>query len=579
MLLRLHIANLAIIEDLTLTFGPGLTILTGETGAGKSLILEALNLQFGGKGQAKHVLRPVANTPTQPVNPKTSTHAVATITTHWHPTPALLNLLPHLPPNQPVVLHRRLGSRQSVFMVNDAPVEPEHMAQLADVLLDTQAQHELAKLFEPAYQLHCLDALAPNPHHTLQHQFAQALATHNQTKKTRDGFEAEWQYQQHAVSIWQAQLAELQKAQLTNPDEDQTLKQQLDGLQQAQEQHQTWVALRQRCQSGDAETYPGIIEHMGHITRLLATLPAPPPDITEAATQLTQNVQALHSLVTEAEKQVPHVATDELDRLSNRYTVLERLKRKTGKTLPALMAWQTQLTDKLGKLADPQATLDELTEQLATQQKQLQAMASQLTQTRQTIAEQLEVQLNQTLAQLALPHARLSIQLGPVALTATGQDGVTFLFSANPGQPLRPLAKVASGGELSRVLFALKCHLVNAMGVGLMVFDEIDTGLSGEAVAALAQAINHMAQQGVQVLAVTHQPIVAATGDAHWHIHKQNQTGQTHVVATLLTHRADKLPVLSRLASGLNEADDAVDQFVDRLLAQAHQWKTMPQPA
>jgi DNA repair protein RecN (Recombination protein N) len=561
MLTRLAIANLAIIEAMTLTFGPGLTVLTGETGSGKSLILDGLALLFGAKMPAKTLLR----TPTTTVK----------LEADWvlpDVMVASLQPLTPVPITQHLQCRRDINSRQSRFWVNNHPVEREHMVQLGQVLLDQHSQHELSAMFQPGYQLQCLDSLGPASHQQTMVQLSGAYDQLLAARKQLDDFTTQWQQQQQAIGLWQGQLAELQKAQMTDPDEDTRLKARLDALNRQQLLAESLQEAVQRCQSRDPVEFPGMVEQVEHLERLLKPLTG----LENAQAQLTplkSLAQELHSQLAKKLVDVDFSAAEQ-DQLSNRYTQLERLKRKTGKTLQTLLDWQHQLEVKLANLADPEATMGQLQQAVDTAMAQCQQLADQLTQARVFVAETLEIALNQTLVKLAMPNARLTIQVADQPLGRLGQDAVSFLFSANQGQPLRPLAKVASGGELSRVLFAIKCHVVQANatrpGNSLLVLDEIDTGLSGEAVTVLAQAMHQLAQS-VQVLAVTHQPIVAAAGDGHWHIRKHQAQDNTWVEARELMSRSDRQSVLSHLASG--SQNQATGQFVDQLLDQAAYWR------
>jgi DNA repair protein RecN (Recombination protein N) len=567
MLTRLTIDNLAIIEHVCLTLGPGLTVLTGETGSGKSLILDGLALLFGAKLSTKALLR----TPTNTVKLEAEWHLPISVITQL-PLSHVFHASDAMNPQAPLVCRREITARQSRFWINNQPVERELMAQVGQLVLDQHNQHDLSAMFLPGYQLQCLDNLGDAVHQQTLANMAKAYDHYLLTKKQLHDFSTQWQQQQQAIGLWQGQLAELQKAQLTDAQEDVQLKDRLDTLNQQQLLAESLQEAGQRCQSRDPVEFPGIVEQVDHLIRLLKPFERL-SHLDEHLTPLKSHAQELQLQLAQAQASIGF-SPAELDQLSTRYTQLERLKRKTGKTLDALLAWQHQLETKLANLVDPEGTLAQLQQAVDTAMAQCQALANTLTQSRQTMAEQLEVALNHTLVQLAMPNARLSIQLASQGMGRLGQDQVNFLFSANQGQPLRPLAKVASGGELSRVLFAIKCHVVQPnetrLGSSLLVLDEIDTGLSGEAVAVLAQAMHRLAQH-VQVLAVTHQPIVAAAGDGHWHILKHQANETTWVEATALVSRADRLQVLSQLASG--SQGKAVGQFVDQLLDQAADWK------
>jgi DNA repair protein RecN (Recombination protein N) len=570
MLQQLDIQHFAIIQALSLRFEQGLTIITGETGAGKSLILDSVQWVMGGK----ITLKPSSNT-TQ-------------VTATWQLTPALQQALGNLglPSANPTVICRQRSNKVNKTWVNDTPVDKAAIQALSQCLMDVQAQHELTDLFLPRYQLQCVDQLADKgTFGPLLLSYQQVFDQWQQAQVDLTTFTQQWQLQRHALQVWQTQLAEIAQAQLTHPDEDIQLKTQLERLTHQQQLQECLSETADRLSNPMQPDLPGIVQHCQALTRLITTASQWDDSLTPLAPKLQQlliEAQDMAHTVAHHAKGVVMDA-DTLDAMSTRYSQLERLKRKTGKTLAALIDWQQELATAVESYSDPEGHIILLQHAVDQHFAHACLLADQLTLTRQQLADTLEASLNHTLHQLAMPHARLSIQLGKQALGRLGQDGVTFLFSANQGHPLRPLAKVASGGELSRVLFALKCQLASALDLSLLVFDEMDTGMSGEAVSYLAQAMANLSRQ-VPVLAVTHQPIVAAMGDAHWHIAKHTvdtthpDATHTQVTAELLDHKEKRLNVLSRLASGIDTDDKTVEAFINRLLHHAVSWKSLSTP-
>jgi DNA repair protein RecN (Recombination protein N) len=260
--------------------------------------------------------------------------------------------------------------------------------------------------------------------------------------------------------------------------------------------------------------------------------------------------------------------------LTYRLDVLEKLKRKYGGTLPEVIARYQQLSEALEALEFSEQNLEALEALIQEKEQRLQAVSNQLSAIRRELAEELKQRLLSQLQILAMPAVSFDADFLPTAYSKEGQEDVEFLFSANPGEALKPLAKVASGGELSRFLLAMKVLTAASDGLLTLVFDEIDSGISGPTAKAVAEKLGSLSHH-LQVITITHQPMIAAMGQQHLHVEKhvtQSAAGAENVLVTVESLEIDedrRMDVLTRLVSGLDVRDEATEKFIRRLRDQA----------
>jgi DNA repair protein RecN (Recombination protein N) len=555
MLKRLTLDNIAIIDSLTIDFGPGLTVITGETGSGKSILMDALGWAFGQRLSPKEVLRTGA-----PRGRIEATFAIA---------PDAL-AAQDLDPDPEALISRELTATSSRQRVNGTPVPKETLEALRAPLLEIHGQHELSNLFDKSYHKDCLDSFgglwALRAEVAMAHQAWKTLVD---TREARIHAFQEGLRQRDYLTF---QLEELTAAELARPDEDDTLKEEIQVLTYAADLVKSARQATGLLSEATPEA-PSVLSLLHQAEKALGKTADFDPQLALLLDQLSAATGVVRELAGALDHYADTVSVDpaRMDTLETRLELLEKLKRKYGPTLQAVIDTRDTVAQTLADLDVGEQELSDLDTAIATAQTTLQAHCDALTQARQTAAHTLTQALSERLHQLALPAARLSVTLTPLdGFSPSGHEHVEFLFSANPGEPLRPLGKVASGGELSRFLLALKV-LVSG-GVSTLVFDEIDTGISGQAVKAVAEHLVALSRT-VQVVVITHQPVVAAMADQHLNVSKQILSDRVQVQVELLENKEKRLNVLSRLASGIDTDDEAVEKFIDRLLHTADAWK------
>ncbi len=563
MLKQVSIKHIGIIDCLTLAVRPGFTAVTGETGSGKSLILWSIALVFGLKATPQEVI--------QTGQTNASVELECGIAESIRPEVlAILEAagLSDSPEEsiseENLLLSREWRGQQSRYRINGVPVSKDVMAQLQPLLLEVQHQHEMMQLFSPTEQRHYLDQLSASKLSPLKKQLSRVYYQWHEAQNQLKSLEATQQQRLRERDFMQHQLNELEAAALDDPEEDVLLEAKAQRFQHFEELSKHLSV----CLDGR------LLDHIASIKKSLkaaAGLDASLQPYFDTFEMIEAEAREAQHGLSRYEDQLPR-DTAQLDELIHRLEVLKQLKRKYGPTLARVIETQAQLTLDLESSAYYEQDQQTLTAHRDSLASEMAGLCEQITQERNLCKQRLEKAILPHLKDLALPHARFEVQMTAQSQwSADGRDEVSFQFSANPGEPLRPLNKAASGGELSRVLLAIKvvCHGKDTGKT--VIFDEVDTGISGPSAKCLAEKLQQLAQTH-QVLAVTHQAIVAAAAHSHVNVEKitQKNTEKEETVcvqAVYLEEKEKRLSVLSRLASGIDTVDKTMVPFVERLVA------------
>ena len=514
MLLSLRIHNFALVDQLELEFGAGLNVLTGETGAGKSIILDAIDIVLGGKVSSRLI--------------RTGTER-ALIEATFRADGSLLAWLSEqeidLLDEADLVCSREIslnqGSLRTRSRVNGVLVNRQLMERLRDRLVEITAQGQTAKLMAPSLQRGLLDLYGGTPLLQQRDIVASAyLASQEATKALLERRQSEQQRLQR-LDWLEYQTQELSVASLTNADELEQLEQESQRLSHVvdlqQQSYKVYQALYQNDSAqacadllADAETtLTDMVQYDNRLQPLLELV----------SVALTQVVEASHQI--NAYGDGLETDPERLQEVEDRIRALKQICRKYGPTLAEAIAHFEKLTTELAELSGEGQSLEELEKTYFHSQETLSQACTKLTLLRRAAAEDLEKRLIAQLKPLAMEKVQFQVALAPIAATASGGDQVTFYFSPNPGEPLQPLSATASGGEMSRFLLALKaCFSTTTEAWGTLIFDEIDVGVSGRVAQAIAERLHQLSTQS-QVLCVTHQPLIAAMADRHFRVDKQ----------------------------------------------------------
>lgn len=526
MLSFLRIHNFALIDRLELTFGNGLNVLTGETGAGKSIILDAIDIVLGGKIHGR-VIR------------QGSQHASIEATFTVSPAVQAWLEAQEIDPLEDSVLvcSRELTlsgeSVRSRSRVNGVLINRQLLAQLREQLVEITAQGQTTQLMESSVQRTLLD-LYGGKKLIEQRQIVESVYSQYQTahRALEDRRQSEKDRLQR-LDLLEYQLKEFQEAQLTDADEWEALEQERDRLSHVVElqqlSYQTYQLLYQNDHSESA-----IADLLGNAEKLLI-------DMSQydaaAINPIVEMVQGALTQVVEASQQLSaygdslEADPQRLTEVEERIVLLKRLCRKYGPSLAEAIAYGEKLEQELADLTNSEQSIEKLEQAYEQAKTVLNAECAKLTQLRQQTAQQLETQLVKELKPLAMEKVIFVCQITPTTPSSTGADQVVFYFSPNPGEKIQPLSTTASGGEMSRFLLALKaCFSQTDHGDQTLIFDEIDVGVSGKVAQAIADKLYQLGCSQ-QVLCVTHQPLVAAMADNHFRVDKNIiQESSLHLV-------------------------------------------------
>ncbi len=557
----LRLQNIALIEELELFFQPGFTVFTGETGAGKSLLLDALEALLGGAQgvQGARLLRRGCER-----GSVEGTFALTPALRGWLEAQAFAV-------EEPELLLRRdwwvqQGKLTSRHRLQGVAVSRAQILEVRPLLVDLTVQGQTQDLARPGQQRRWLDRLAGEAQgprletvreaHRAWKRDAQALA------RARARAEELAQERNRQEQL----LQELEAAGLEDPGERQRLEAEQDRLAHGVRLQEGVMTLIGRLLEG-AEGAPSALDHLAACDQELRLLEgldgagiAPLRSACEEAEAL------LRDLARDLDRYGASLESDpeRLAQLQDRLAQLRALERRHGQDLGELLALRDHLRQELSP-GGLEAELEALECREAEGRARLERACERLTIARVATARALEAQLLEALRPMGLAHVRFAVEISPAAVSEEGADGVRYLFSANPGQPLAPLAQVASGGEMSRFLLALKTCLAAAEPEVTLLFDEIDAGVSGRVSGAMADLLKDLARSR-QVFCVTHQPLVAAAAEHHYKVAKVVESGETHTRVSHLRDTQERQAELAELAGGdSGEARSYAASLLDRV--------------
>jgi len=538
----LTIRNIALIEHQEVVFEPGFTVLTGETGSGKSILLDALDAVTGG-GQPQRLLRDGCE------------RGVIEVCFRWSEGLRAWCRAQELDADgdEELVLSRELrcqeGRYSSRSRLNGVVLNRSLMAELRPQLLDLTGQGQTHQLARAGQQRRWLDRFGGSsllachePVRLAQQQWRRDAQALEQARLEQESLQQDWEAREQ-------QLHALDAAALDDPQERQLLEQEQDRLCHGVRLQQGCQDLQWRLQEG-AEGVPSVLDHLAACEQELAAMAALDPGLEPLQQSWMEAHGMLQGLARELDRYAAALEADpdHLAALQERIAQLKTLERRYGLDLAALLERRDALRLEL-QPGGADAALEALEQAEQASRERRDAACAALSRERQRAAKALEQELMQALRPMALPAVRFEVALQPCDPAEDGAEVVQFLFSANPGQPLAPLREVASGGEMSRFLLALKTCLAEAEPHSTLLFDEIDTGVSGRVSAAMAELLQRLARHR-QVFCVTHQPVVAAAADQHLLVRKQVKQGQTVTEVLPLRTLKERERELAELAGG-----------------------------
>jgi DNA repair protein RecN (Recombination protein N) len=541
-LLELRVENYAVIDSLAVEFAPGLNLLTGETGAGKSILIDALSLLLGDKassemvrhGADKAIVSGVFDMDERGLKKLLEENGVE----------------PNDADSGQVIVKREIavGGKGRVF-VNNQPATVTLLRQLAPKLASIHAQNETILAFDGPARLALLDAYAGVDLHDLEEKYAVWTGVRDRIAE----LERDEQDRLRMADLWSFQKKEIEDAHL-HPGEDERLETEKRVLGNAEKLYAAAKAVHELLYESDS----AVLSNLAAARKQLEELARFDPQFQEHAAALQSARAAIEDVSATARDYAEEIdaSPERLTEVEDRLALLDRLKRKYGSTVDAVIAYGEEVARKVNELENRDDILRELKKQLQSAASAYLSAAQAISKKRYSSAKELQKLVEAEINELAMKvqfRIEVSGSNGPENWTPAGFDSVVYLISPNPGEPLRPVEQIASGGELSRVMLALKATIEagkksKSQGHRTLVFDEIDTGIGGRAAEAVGKKLKSLARAD-QVLCITHLPQIASFADHHYLIEKRESAGRARTVVRPL-NAEERTEEVARMLSG-----------------------------
>lgn len=543
MLKQLYIKNFTLIDELNIQMHPGFSVITGETGAGKSIILGAIGLLLGNRADSKSIK---------------AGRDRCVIEAHFDLSK--YDMQQFFTDNDidedlsDTIIRRELtAAGKSRAFINDTPVSLTKMRELGEQLVDIHSQHQNLLLQKEDFQLNVVDIIAQDEKQ--RKNYEAAYNQYRQANQKLNALKAEIEKNRENEDFLRFQFKELDEAQLQNGEQEE-LEQEYEMLSHS-EDIKTALYQADNHLSGDDGN---IIERLKQTSEQLANIKDVYPEVTELLERIDSSYIELKDIAQEVNGLTDHVEFDpaRLETINERLDKLNSLQQKFHvRDLGELIETYHQLKEQLSRIdhsdEDVEALEQEVTQLLEKAQKQ----AKELTAIRTKAAKKVEEEMKQRLIPLGIPNVRFSISLTEKPLSHDGGDKVSFLFSANKSTPLQPVTQVASGGEIARVMLSLKAMISGAVKLPTIIFDEIDTGVSGKIAEKMAQIMVEMGNHERQVLSITHLPQIAAMGSHHYKVSKEETDNGTISRMTELSQQ-ERVQEIAQMLSGSDVSEAAL---------------------
>jgi DNA repair protein RecN (Recombination protein N) len=553
MLVELAVEQIAIIERLNLRFEPGLNVLTGETGAGKSILIDALSLALGERAEAE-MLRAGAE------------RAQVTAVFDVSASPRLLARMQELgvvPEEGLLYLTRELfAGGRSQARINGRPVPVATLKAVGDLLVDLHGQHQHQSLFHTSEQMRFLDEWCGEEVLRLKAELGECVREVRTLQRELSTLQADARERAHLLDLYTFQKQEIEQAHLT-PGEEEELLAEERRLAHAEKLFASAETAYELLTAGE----PAAVDLLAQAVRTLEEILPIDADLQPLVENLQNALYAVQDAAADLRAYRDRVEfnPDRLNEVQDRLHLIRTLKRKYGDTVEAVLDYLREVTEKMERLQGGEERAEELMTALRQAEQKAQNLAQELSRLRREGARRFEQAVAQELGELAMPRARFEVKLTPKPLESDGVDAVEFLIAPNAGEPPRPLSKIASGGELSRVMLAIKSVLAGVEDVPTLVFDEIDIGIGGRTAGVVGQKLQSLSQQR-QILCITHLPQIASRARAHLLIEKREAEGRTVTAVTPVEGEAR----VREIARMLGDTGDSALRHAREMLETVH---------
>ena len=554
MLTHLHVKNLALIREVEIDFTEGLNILTGETGAGKSIVIGSVSLALGGK-VSREMVRPGAD------------YGLAELVflVNREKQKEKLLELGITPEEDQVIISRKISDGRSINKINGETVTLSQLRETASLLIDVHGQHEHQSLLQKKKHLEILDEFAKEELGPVKEKLAGAFQNWKKLKKQLQEAQMDEESRLREISLLEFETDEIGKAELV-PGEDEELERRYRRMTNARKLMEA---------AGSAYALTGYEEEsgagavIGRAVRELQSAASFDEELSGLASLLSDVDGLLNDFNREMSDYLTSLEFDEKEfsETEERLNLLNYLKSRYGHTLEEILAYQEKQEQRLAALQDYDRYLQDLEAQLKKAEEELKDLCAEASGIRQRYGKMLCEKIKEHLIDLNFLNVEFEMAFEELPeYTAQGKDSAEFLISTNPGEPLRPLMKIASGGELSRIMLAIKTVLADRDEIDTVIFDEIDVGISGRTAQKVSEKMMLIGRTR-QVICITHLAQIAAMADSHYRIEKQVEEGETRTQIRRLSEK-ESIEELARIL-GVAEITDAVTKNAEEMRALA----------
>lgn len=545
MLLEISIKNFAIIESISLNFEQGMTVLTGETGAGKSIIIDAMNMMLGARATTE-VIRHGA--------PKAEIEGLFSIESNR----ALEKIFDEqgLELSDEIIIRREiLQNGRSISRVNGQMVNLSVLRTIGQQLVDIHGQHDQEELMRPHRHIQMLDEFGDASFFELKEAYQTSFDNYRRMRKQVLDIKKNQQEHKARIEMLEFQMAEIEAANL-KAGEDIALNQERDKLLNHKHIADTLTNAYSMLDNEEFSSLANVRSAMND----MESLEEFDPEYREISSSLSESYYVLEDITKRLESIIDDLDFDgnRLMQVESRLDLIHTITRKYGGSVDDVLEYFAKITDEYNLLTGNNLSSEDMEIELKKLEKNLVDLAGQVAQARHKIAQDLEAEIKQELQDLYMEKAQFQVRFSQGKFSREGNESVEFYISTNPGEDFKPLVKVASGGELSRLMLAIKSAFSRKEGKTSIVFDEVDTGVSGRVAQAIAQKIHKIGQHG-QVLAISHLPQVIAIADYQFFIEKISNEHSTVSTVRLLTVE-ERIEEVAKMLAGENVTEAALTQ-------------------
>lgn len=550
MIKQLKLKNYILIDELCANFDNRLNIITGETGAGKSILLSAIDLVFSAR-VSKDVIKTGYDKATIEITIENTKHDLSKLFEE--------NGIDNL--GSEIVISKEITQSSVRSRINGTLVNQELLKSLRALFVDIHSQHQTYTFLQPQYHINLLDSYGRDDYGAILNKYKEKYKAYEELKKQLETAKNSANATESQIEFLKFQINEIEEANIQSETEDEELSKELEVLANAEKLKELTGSSYWAINGDDGS----ILEALAKIKMDISKAVDFDNSLEDTYSQFLDAIENLRDISSSLRDYSQNLDNDtqRLDEIQERLFIFDKLKRKYGGTLEEVLQNYQNFSDELSKIEFSTQNVENLELEISKQEKELKELASKITESRENYAQVLSVLIQDKLTVLELPKAKFEIKVTPKEPGANGADNVEFMISTNVSEDLKPLAKVASGGEISRVMLAIKSIFATNDDIDTVIFDEIDTGISGKASQSVADEIVELSKSH-QIIIITHQAIIASKADKHFYVRK-SQEDETKVEVYVLIGD-NRIKALAELAGG--EINEQSMEFAKSLLGQ-----------